>query len=133
MAKKKTQQKQIGSLELKKSKKGATYLSGTIEGTDYIAFKSSDEWMSKHPTAPTYSGYEDLDYEEDDVKEYSLALWSRVSASNNKYLSGICGDKKIVAFYDSESLTFRVYEQREPKPQKPAKKGKRPNTDGLPF
>ena len=112
MASKKKQTK-VGSLEVRTSKNGLKYLSGTILGNDFVAFKSKDEYLKEHPKAPNISGFVDKEYGKDEKKEYLLALWNRTSKNGEKYLSGLVGDMNIVAFYDSKKELYNVFKQTE--------------------
>ena len=110
----KSKQTKVGSLEVRTSKSGLKYLSGTILGTDYLAFKAKDEYLKEHPKAPNVSGFIDLDYKEGEKKEYTLALWSRTSKDGKtKYLSGVAGGVKIVAFFDSKMSVYNVFKEKE--------------------
>ena len=110
----KSKQTKVGSLEVKTSKNGLKYLAGTILGTDYLAFKAKDDYLKEHPKAPNVSGFIDLDYKEGEKKEYTLALWSRSSEDGKtKYLSGIAGGVKIVAFFDAKKLVYNVFKEKE--------------------
>ena len=107
-------QTKVGSLEVRTSKDGLNYLSGTILGTDYLAFKAKPEYLKEHPKAPQVSGFIDLDYNEGEKKEYTLALWSRSSKDGKtKYLSGVAGGVKIVAFYDPKKYVYNVFKEKE--------------------
>ena len=107
-------QTKVGSLEVKTSKNGLKYLAGTILGTDYLAFKAKDDYLKEHPKAPNVSGFIDIDYQEGEKKEYTLALWSRSSKdSKTKYLSGVAGGVKIVAFFDAKKLVYNVFKEKE--------------------
>ena len=112
MASKKKQTK-VGSLEVRTSKNGLKYLSGTILGNDFVAFKSKDEYLKEHPKAPNISGFVDREYGKDEKKEYLLALWNRTSKNGEQYLSGLVGDTNIVAFYDSKKELYNVFKQTE--------------------
>ena len=112
MASKKKQTK-VGSLEVRTSKNGLKYLSGTILGNVFVAFKSKDEYLKEHPKAPNISGFVDKEYGKDEKKEYLLALWNRTSKNGEKYLSGLVGDMNIVAFYDSKKELYNVFKQTE--------------------
>ena len=112
MASKKKQTK-VGSLEVRTSKNGLKYLSGTILGYDFVAFKSKDEYLKEHPKAPNITGFVDKEYGKDEKKEYLLALWDRTSKNGEQYLSGLVGDMNIVAFYDSEKELYNVFQQTE--------------------
>lgn len=112
MASKKKQTK-VGSLEVRTSKNGLKYLSGTILGNDFVAFKSKDEYLKEHPKAPNISGFVDREYGKDEKKEYLLALWNRTSKNGEQYLSGLVGDMNIVAFYDSKKELYNVFKQTE--------------------
>ena len=110
----KSKQTKVGSLEVITSKNGLKYLSGTILGTDQLAFKATPEYLEKHPKAPNVSGFIDLDYKEGEKKEYTLALWSRNSKDGKtKYLSGVAGGVKIVAFYDTKKGLYNVFKEKE--------------------
>ena len=110
----KQRQTKVGSLEVKTSKAGMKYLAGTILGTDYLAFKAKPEYLEVHPKAPNVSGFIDIDYQEGEKKEYTLALWSRSSKDGKtKYLSGVAGEVNIVAFYDANKDVYNVFKQRE--------------------
>ena len=110
----KSKQTKVGSLEVKTSKAGLKYLSGTILGTDYLAFKAKDEYLKEHPKAPNVSGFIDIDYQEGEKKEYTLALWSRSSKDGKtKYLSGVAGGVKIVAFFDAKKGLYNVFKEKE--------------------
>ena len=110
----KSKQTKVGSLEVRTSKNGLKYLSGTILGTDYLAFKAKDEYLKEHPKAPQVSGFIDLDYNEGEKKEYTLALWSRSSKDGKiKYLSGVAGGVKIVAFFDAKKSLYNVFKEKE--------------------
>ena len=107
-------QTKVGSLEVRTSKSGLKYLSGTIQGTDYLAFKAKPEYLQEHPKAPNVSGFIDIDYQEGEKKEYTLALWSRNSKDGNtKYLSGVAGGVKIVAFFDAKKNVYNVFKETE--------------------
>ena len=113
MASKKKQTK-VGSLEVRTSKNGLKYLAGTILGADYLAFKAKPEYLEEHPKAPNVSGFIDLDYKEGEKKEYTLALWSRNSKDGKtKYLSGVAGGVKIVAFFDVKKNVYNVFKEKE--------------------
>lgn len=112
MASKKKQTK-VGSLEVRTSKNGLKYLSGTILGNDFVAFKSKDEYLKEHPKAPNISGFVDKEYGKDEKKEYLLALWNRTSKNREKYLSGVVGDMNVVAFYDAKKELYNVFKQTE--------------------
>lgn len=109
----KSKQTKVGSLEVKTSKNGLKYLSGTILGNDFVAFKSKDEYLKEHPKAPNISGFVDKEYAKDEKKEYLLALWNRTSKNGEKYLSGLVGDMNIVAFYDAKKELYNVFKQTE--------------------
>ena len=109
----KSKQTKVGSLEVRTSKNGLKYLSGTILGNDFVAFKSKDEYLKEHPKAPNISGFVDKEYGKDEKKEYLLALWNRTSKNGEKYLSGLVGDINIVAFYDSKKELYNVFKQTE--------------------
>ena len=110
----KSKQTKVGSLEVKTSKSGLKYLAGTILGTDYLAFKAKDDYLKEHPKAPNVSGFIDLDYKEGEKKEYTLALWSRSSKDGKtKYLSGVAGGVKIVAFFDAKKSLYNVFKEKE--------------------
>ena len=110
----KSRQTKVGSLEVRTSKNGLKYLSGTILGTDYLAFKAKPEYLEDHPKAPQVSGFIDLDYKEGEKKEYTLALWSRSSKDGKtKYLSGVAGGVKIVAFYDAKKNVYNVFKEKQ--------------------
>ena len=109
----KSKQTKVGSLEVRTSKNGLKYLSGTILGNDFVAFKSKDEYLKEHPKAPNISGFVDKEYGQDEKKEYLLALWNRTSKNGEKYLSGFVGDMNIVAFYDSKKELYNVFKQTE--------------------
>ena len=110
----KSKQTKVGSLEVKTSKSGLKYLAGTILGTDYLAFKAKDEYLKEHPKAPNVSGFIDIDYQEGEKKEYTLALWSRSSKDGKtKYLSGVAGGVKIVAFFDAKKSLYNVFKEKE--------------------
>lgn len=110
----KSKQTKVGSLEVRTSKNGLKYLSGTILGTDYLAFKAKPEYLEEHPKAPQVSGFIDIDYREGEKKEYTLALWSRSSKDGKtKYLSGVAGGVKIVAFFDAKKELYNVFKQTE--------------------
>ena len=110
----KQRQTKVGSLEVRTSKNGLKYLSGTILGTDYLAFKAKPEYLQEHPKAPNVSGFIDIDYQEGEKKEYTLALWSRSSKDGKtKYLSGVAGDVNIVAFYDAKKNVYNVFKEKE--------------------
>lgn len=110
----KSKQTKVGSLEVRTSKNGLKYLSGTILGTDYLAFKAKPEYLEEHPKAPNVSGFIDIDYQEGEKKEYTLALWSRSSKDGKtKYLSGVAGGVKIVAFFDAKKELYNVFKQTE--------------------
>lgn len=110
----KRKQAKVGSLEVRTSKSGLKYLSGTILGTDYLAFKAKPEYLEEHPKAPNVSGFIDIDYQEGEKKEYTLALWSRSSKDGKtKYLSGVAGGVKIVAFFDAKKELYNVFKQTE--------------------
>lgn len=112
MASKKKQTK-VGSLEVRTSKNGLKYLSGTILGNDFVAFKSKDEYLKEHPKAPNISGFVDREYGKDEKKEYLLALWNRTSKNGEKYLSGLVGDMNVVAFYDAKKELYNVFKQND--------------------
>ena len=110
----KSKQTKVGSLEVRTSKSGLKYLSGTILGTDYLAFKAKPEYLQEHPKAPQVSGFIDIDYQEGEKKEYTLALWSRSSKDGKtKYLSGLAGGVKIVAFFDEKKNVYNVFKEKE--------------------
>ena len=109
----KSKQTKVGSLEVRTSKNGLKYLSGTILGNDFVAFKSKDEYLKEHPKAPNISGFVDKEYGKDEKKEYLLALWNRTSKNGEKYLSGLVGDMNVVAFYDSKKELYNVFKQTE--------------------
>lgn len=110
----KSKQTKVGSLEVKTSKSGLKYLAGTILGTDYLAFKAKPEYLQEHPKAPNVSGFIDLDYKEGEKKEYTLALWSRSSKDGKtKYLSGVAGGVKVVAFYDENKGLYNVFKEKK--------------------
>ena len=109
----KSKQTKVGSLEVRTSKNGLKYLSGTILGNDFVAFKSKDEYLKEHPKAPNISGFVDKEYGKDEKKEYLLALWNKTSKNGEKYLSGLVGDMNIVAFYDSKKELYNVFKQTE--------------------
>lgn len=109
----KSKQTKVGSLEVRISKSGLKYLSGTILGTDYLAFKAKDDYLKEHPKAPNISGFVDKEYEEDEKKEYLLALWKHISKNGVKYLSGSVGDMNVVAFYDAKKELYNVFKQTE--------------------
>lgn len=109
----KSKQTKVGSLEVRTSKNGLKYLSGTILGNDFVAFKSKDEYLKEHPKAPNISGFVDKEYAKDEKKEYLLALWNRTSKNGEKYLSGLVGDMNIVAFYDAKKELYNVFKQTE--------------------
>lgn len=110
----KSKQTKVGSLEVRTSKNGLKYLSGTILGTDYLAFKAKPEYLKEHPKAPNVSGFIDIDYQEGEKKEYTLALWSRSSKDGKtKYLSGVAGGVKIVAFYNEKKDVYNVFKEKE--------------------
>ena len=110
----KSKQTKVGSLEVRTSKNGLKYFAGTILGTDYLAFKAKDEYLKEHPKAPIVSGFIDLDYNEGEKKEYTLALWSRSSKDGKtKYLSGVAGGVKIVAFFDAKKGLYNVFKEKE--------------------
>ena len=110
----KSKQTKVGSLEVRISKNGLKYLSGTILGTDYLAFKAKPEYLEEHPKAPNVSGFIDLDYNEGEKKEYTLALWSRKSKDGKtNYLSGVAGGVKIVAFFDTKKNVYNVFKEKE--------------------
>lgn len=109
----KSKQTKVGSLEVRTSKNGLKYLSGTILGNDFVAFKSKDEYLKEHPKAPNISGFVDKEYGKDEKKEYLLALWNRTSKNGEKYLSGLVGDMNIVAFYDAKKELYNVFKQTE--------------------
>ena len=113
----KSKQTKVGSLEVKTSKSGLKYLSGTILGNNFVAFKSKEEYLKEHPKAPTISGFVDKDYAKDEKKEYILALWNRTSKKGEKYLSGMVGEMNIVAFYDAKKELYNVFKQTEQKEQ----------------
>lgn len=109
----KSKQAKVGSLEVRTSKNGLKYLSGTILGTDYLAFKAKPEYLEEHPKAPNVSGFIDIDYQEGEKKEYTLALWSRSSKDGKtKYLSGVVGGVKIVAFFDAKKNVYNVFKEK---------------------
>ena len=109
----KSKQTKVGSLEVRTSKNGLKYLSGTILGNDFVAFKSKDEYLKEHPKAPNISGFVDKEYAKDEKKEYLLALWNRTSKNGEKYLSGLVGDMNVVAFYDAKKELYNVFKQTE--------------------
>lgn len=110
----KSKQTKVGSLEVRTSKNGLNYLAGTILGTDYLAFKAKPEYLKEHPKAPQVSGFIDIDYQEGEKREYALALWSRSSKDGKtKYLSGVAGGVKIVAFYDEKKNVYNVFKEKE--------------------
>ena len=110
----KSKQTKVGSLEVRTSKNGLKYLAGTILGADYLAFKAKPEYLEEHPKAPKVSGFIDLDYKEGEKKEYTLALWSRNSKDGKtKYLSGVAGGVKIVAFFDVKKNVYNVFKEKE--------------------
>lgn len=110
----KSKQTKVGSLEVRTSKNGLKYLAGTILGADYLAFKAKPEYLEEHPKAPNVSGFIDLDYKEGEKKEYTLALWSRNSKDGKtKYLSGVAGGVKIVAFFDVKKNVYNVFKEKE--------------------
>lgn len=110
----KSKQTKVGSLEVRTSKSGLKYLSGTILGTDYLAFKAKPEYLEAHPKAPDVSGFIDLDYKEGEKKDYTLALWYRSSKDGQtKYLSGLAGGVKIVAFYDTKKGVYNVFKEKD--------------------
>lgn len=110
----KSKQTKVGSLEVRTSKNGLKYLAGTILGTDYLAFKAKPEYLKEHPKAPNVSGFIDIDYQEGEKKEYTLALWSRNSKDGKtKYLSGVAGGVKIVAFFDDKKNVYNVFKEKE--------------------
>ena len=110
----KSKQTKVGSLEVRTSKNGLKYLSGTILGTDYLAFKAKPDYLEDHPKAPNVSGFIDIDYQEGEKKEYTLALWSRSSKDGKtKYLSGFAGVDSIVAFYDENKNVYNVFKEKE--------------------
>ena len=110
----KSKQTKVGSLEVRTSKNGLKYLAGTILGTDYLAFKAKPEYLEEHPKAPQVSGFIDLDYNEGEKKEYTLALWPRISKDGKtKYLSGVAGDVNIVAFFDAKKGVYNVFKEKE--------------------
>ena len=110
----KSKQTKVGSLEVRTSKNGLKYLAGTILGTDYLAFKAKPEYLEEHPKAPNVSGFIDLDYKEGEKKEYTLALWSRNSKDGKtKYLSGVAGGVKIVAFFDAMKNVYNGFNENE--------------------
>ena len=110
----KSKQTKVGSLEVRTSKSGLKYLSGTILGTDYVAFKAKPDFLENHPKAPNISGFIDIDYPEGEKKEYSLALWShRSKDGKTKYLSGVAGGVKIVAFFDARKDVYNVFKEKE--------------------
>lgn len=114
----KSKQTKVGSLEVRISKKGLRYLSGTVMGNNYVAFKAKEEMRQKFPDAPIISGFIDRDYQEGEKKEYNLAFWSRTSKDGKtKYLSGKVGNDYIVAFYDDKHATYNVYLQGTDKPK----------------
>lgn len=110
----KSKQTKVGSLEVRTSKNGLNYLAGTILGTDYLAFKAKPEYLKEHPKAPQVSGFIDIDYQEGEKREYTLALWSRSSKDGKtKYLSGVSGGVNIVAFYDEKKNVYNVFKEKE--------------------
>lgn len=109
----KSKQTKVGSLEVRTSKNGLKYLSGTILGNDFVAFKSKDEYLKEHPKAPNISGFVDKEYAKDEKKEYLLALWNRTSKNGEKYLSGLVGDMNVVVFYDAKKELYNVFKQNE--------------------
>ena len=107
-------QTKVGSLEVRTSNSGLKYLAGAILGTDYLAFKAKPEYLEAHPKAPNVSGFIDIDYQEGEKKEYTLALWSRSSKDGKtKYLSGVAGGVKIVAFFDAKKNVYNVFKEKE--------------------
>ena len=111
-------QTKVGSLEVKTSKKGLKYLSGTVMGNNYVAFAAKEEMRQKFPDAPIISGFIDRDYQEGEKKEYNLAFWKRTSKDGKtRYLSGKVGNDYIVAFYDDKHATYNVYLQGNDKPK----------------
>ena len=116
----KSKQTKVGSLEVKTSKSGLKYLSGTILGNNYVAFTAKDEIRQKFPDAPVISGFVDREYQEGEKKEYNLAFWKRTSKDGKtRYLSGKVGNDYIVAFYDDKHATYNVFlkgnEKTQPK------------------
>lgn len=117
----KSKQTKVGSLEVKTSKSGLKYLSGTILGNNYVAFTAKDEMRQKFPDAPVISGFVDRDYQEGEKKEYNLAFWKRTSKDGKtRYLSGKVGNDYIVAFYDDKHATYNVFLQGKDKTQQKA-------------
>ena len=117
----KSKQTKVGSLEVKTSKAGLKYLAGTILGNNYVAFKSTAEFMKEHPKAPQVSGFIDREYAKDENKDYDLVLWSKKSKNGKVlYLSGKVGVEDvadIVAFYDDKHDTYNVFLQNNEKTQ----------------
>lgn len=114
----KSKQTKVGSLEVRISKKGLRYLSGTVMGNNYVAFPAKKEMRQKFPDAPVVSGFIDRDYQEGEKKEYNLALWKRTSKNGKTtYLSGKVGNDYIVAFYDDKHDTYNVYLQGNDNPK----------------
>lgn len=110
----KSKQTKVGSLEVKTSKSGLKYLSGTILGSDYLAFKAKDEYLKEHPKAPNVSGFIDREYGKDEKKEYTLALWSRNSKDDKtKYLSGVAKGVNVIAFFDAKKGLYNVFKEKE--------------------
>ena len=108
----KSKQTKVGSLEVRTSKNGLKYLSGTILGNNYVAFPAKKEMRQKFPDAPVVSGFIDRDYQEGEKKEYNLAFWKRTSKNGKTtYLSGKVGNDYIVAFYDDKHATYNVFLQ----------------------
>lgn len=117
----KSKQTKVGSIEVRISKNGTRYLVGTILGKDYVAFKSKDEFMKEHPTAPQVSGFIDREYAKGEKKDYELALWSHKSKNGKTtYLSGMVGVDEvtdIVAFYDEKHDIYNIYKQNHEEPK----------------
>lgn len=117
----KSKQTKVGSLEVRTSKNGLKYLTGTVMGNNYVAFKAKPEYLEKHPKAPNVSGFIDREYAEDEKKDYELALWSKKSKNGKTtYLSGMVGVDEvtdIVAFYDEKHDIYNVYKQNHEEPK----------------
>lgn len=104
---------QLFTMWLKSTKdKKNTFLSGQMANKErLVGFING---MKKNPNEPDMRIYK-VDAEGKAEKESFASLWVNLSKADKKYISGVCGDVKLVGFFgkggvDDKIPYFTIYE-----------------------
>ena len=128
---------EVFALWKKKAKSGADYFTGrSVEGINLRGFFNTNKKNPKEPDLRVYTVYKDGELSEKPI----ISMWCNVSKNQNKFLTGVINEKRVVGFIrktDNDKAPYvTVYFSDDKQPEQPAeepKKATKKETAKAPF